>query len=40
MWFGISIANFILVLAINCLIRSLDWDQIAAKKQEEKLNIW
>lgn len=36
MWFGISVANFILVIAINWLIRSIDWDAIAVKKYEEK----
>ena len=36
MWFGISVANFILVLSINWLIRSIDWDTIALKKYQEK----
>lgn len=36
MWFGISIANFILVVAINALIRSVDWDAISLQKFQEK----
>lgn len=39
LWFGIAIANFLLVLCINCLIRSQDWQAIAdeaIRKEEER----
>lgn len=35
MWFGIAIANFLLVVAINHVIQSTNWESIAQRQQQQ-----
>lgn len=39
LWLGISIANFLLVVAISVLISNFDWDAVALKNQEDQAKI-